>query len=299
MEVGPLRAKSERAEAVQECRESRRRTAFLRREFVRGDEERRQHRLLLEPRGEPCRGIRDPRGRDHFADPRWFGEQPHPERPDGSGRLCPHPNEMAGILSYDRTQRRRAFAVGDRDDGPHKVLGDEREDGSDGLAPLTRKASAISQEDSQTELRSLRATERPGAVSPLAGLRVRPGQHGRVRGGNPEPRRAESNAASRKDVGGPNGSMSTKSARTDFNAVVTSPVRTAASIPLRRRFSRINWPAVTDQSLSVMWTTGASIAMRIPHAPVAARPSRTDLSGCGHRARTIALRSRLIAIVGL
>src|SRR5438128_1031279 len=111
MEVGPLRAKSQRAEALQERRESWWRTAFPRREFVRRDEERRQLRLLPEPRGESRRRIRDPRGGDHFADPRWFGEQPHPERPDGSGRFRRRGDEMAGILSDDGMQRRRASAV--------------------------------------------------------------------------------------------------------------------------------------------------------------------------------------------
>src|SRR5207249_11415178 len=106
-------------------------------------------------------------------------------------------------------------------------------------------------------------------------------------------------AAPTNGLGGPNGSISTKSYRDSLRRSDSSPTWTTAVRLLRRRFSRINRVASRDRSLKATSLAPTSRAIRIPHAPVAARPSRAEPSGCGHFERTIALRWRFTAIVGL
>ncbi|OGS60027.1 MAG: hypothetical protein A3K59_08820 [Euryarchaeota archaeon RBG_19FT_COMBO_69_17] len=115
----------------------------------------------------------------------------------------------------------------------------------------------------------------------------------------PDGIRAASRAASRNGTGGPKGSTSTKSKDDPSRRSRRSREVASASTPLRATFARRSARAIGEASLRTSPRARASRAIRIPHAPVAASPSRTRSRGPGHRARTTALTSRLTAIVGL
>src|SRR6266540_2044784 len=104
MEMRPRRAVAGGAKAFQKSTETRWGAPRLRSEFVRCHEVRREIRLVLERRQEPCCGGKRPRGRNQGPDDRGVMQR---SRPDGSDRACGsghHGDEFLRTPSYDVTQ---------------------------------------------------------------------------------------------------------------------------------------------------------------------------------------------------
>src|SRR5213595_2066505 len=175
------------------------------------------------------------------------------------------------------------------------------QDRSNRLARVRGTKGTISEENPKSNLLSLWAPPRASAVPPDTGLRVGSSEDRGVGRGDTEtgPDRGFLEKRGRKGVGGPNGSMSTKSYRWDRIWDTKSSEVTSASMRFLRRFSRITRAARPDRSLKATRSIRVSNRIRMPHAPQAARPSRAERSRRGHLARTTADKSRFTRIVGL
>src|SRR3989449_5120205 len=202
MEVGPRRAVANLPQALDESVEPWRRVPFSCREFVRRDEERRHLALRFEEtkQSRGCNGT--PAGGLKPANDRWLTERAEPQRADctpiRSGRNTETTRARPDHLA-DRIRTRSG--VDQKVDSQEVFLG-ERQNRSNPTASFRGDTMTVAQQDSQSDLRTLRGAQRTRAVPFLACFRIGAAQHGGVGRGDADPgrflRSAEGRAQERR-----------------------------------------------------------------------------------------------------
>src|SRR3989454_5046883 len=172
MEVGPRRAVAAATRALDESVDPGGGGPSGCREFVRRDEERRHLALRLEEtkQSRGCNGT--PAGGLKPANDRWLTERAEPQRADctpiRSGRNTETTRARPDHLA-DRIRTRSG--VDQKVDSQEVFLG-ERQNRSNPTASFRGDTMTVAQQDSQSDLRTLRGAQRTRAVPFLAGFRI-------------------------------------------------------------------------------------------------------------------------------
>src|SRR5438309_3245410 len=187
MEVGPRRAIADLLQALDESVESRRRVTFSGGEFVRRDEERRHLALRLEERKEPRRRNGRPGRGLKPAQDRRVSERSEPHRADCTPVRSGCDNETTRADADQVADRTRTRSGLDQDVHAHEVLRGERQDRSNLIASLRSETMTVAQQDSKSDLCTLRGAQRTRAISVLAGFRIGAAEDGGVCRGDADP----------------------------------------------------------------------------------------------------------------
>src|SRR2546422_1508588 len=189
MEVGPRRAVATLPRALDEAVEPWRGVPFSCREFVRRDEERRHLALRFEEtkQSRGCNGT--PAGGLKPANDRWLPDGAEPQRADCTPIRSGRNTETTRARPDHLADRIRTRSGVDQKVDSQEVFRGERQNRSNPTASLRGETMTVAQQDSQSDLRTLRGAHRTCAVSFLAGFRIGATENGGVGRGDADPGR--------------------------------------------------------------------------------------------------------------
>src|SRR3989475_8049375 len=172
MEVGPRRAVANLPQALDESVEPWRRVPLSCREFVRRDEERRHLAFRFEETKQSRGCNRTPAGGLKPTHDRWLTERAEPQRADSIPIRSGRNTETTRARPDHLADRIRTRSGVDQKVDTQEVFRGERQDRSNPTASLRGETMTVPQQDSQSDLRTLRGAQRTRAVSFLAGFRI-------------------------------------------------------------------------------------------------------------------------------
>src|SRR3989449_1590897 len=224
MEVGPRRAVANLPQALDESVEPWRRVPFSCREFVRRDEERRHLAFRFEEtkQSRGCNGT--PAGGLKPAHDRWLTERAEPQRADCTPIRSGRNTETTRARPDHLADRIRTRSGVDQKVDSQEVFRGERQNRSNPTAPLRGATMTVAQQNSQSDLRTLRGAQRTRAVPFLAGFRIGATENGGVGRGEADPGRLPPGAESRAPE--PRGGGE----RIDHDAIVPTVAPTGAEL---------------------------------------------------------------------